>query len=401
MAKINFDEVCAQLVAQALDSNTIESKEITKYYSVDSDEYDKVVSFLDEQGITVKESEDTFEADIEGPSADDIIDDVEDEPLTNESLEKLVATVKVNDPVRLYLKEIGNIPLLTHDEEVKYAREIEAGKKAKARLDEIGWDNDGKISDEEYQELLDIDEKGDIARDKLAEANLRLVVNSAKKYTDRGLAFLDLIQEGNMGLLRAVDKFEVDKGFKFSTYATWWIRQAITRAVADQARTIRIPVHMVETINKLMRIQRQLVQDLSREPTHEEIAEKMGISVEKVQNILKIAQEPISLEKPVGEEEDSSLGDFVADTTAQDPYEYTQKNKLREELDSALATLTDREEMVIRYRFGLCDDKKPRTLEEVGQIFHVTRERIRQIESKALNKLRRNSNKKLKDFLER
>lgn len=401
MAKINFDEVCAQLVAQALDSNTIESKEITKYYSVDSDEYDKVVSFLDEQGITVKESEDTFETDIEGPSADDIIDDVEDEPLTNESLEKLVATVKVNDPVRLYLKEIGNIPLLTHDEEVKYAREIEAGKKAKARLDEIGWDNDGKISDEEYQELLDIDEKGDIARDKLAEANLRLVVNSAKKYTDRGLAFLDLIQEGNMGLLRAVDKFEVDKGFKFSTYATWWIRQAITRAVADQARTIRIPVHMVETINKLMRIQRQLVQDLSREPTHEEIAEKMGISVEKVQNILKIAQEPISLEKPVGEEEDSSLGDFVADTTAQDPYEYTQKNKLREELDSALATLTDREEMVIRYRFGLCDDKKPRTLEEVGQIFHVTRERIRQIESKALNKLRRNSNKKLKDFLER
>ncbi len=401
MAKINFDEVCAQLVAQALDSNTIESKEITKYYSVDSDEYDKVVSFLDEQGITVKESEDTFEADIEGPSAEDIIDDVEDEPLTNESLEKLVATVKVNDPVRLYLKEIGNIPLLTHDEEVKYAREIEAGKKAKARLDEIGWDNDGKISDEEYQELLDIDEKGDIARDKLAEANLRLVVNSAKKYTDRGLAFLDLIQEGNMGLLRAVDKFEVDKGFKFSTYATWWIRQAITRAVADQARTIRIPVHMVETINKLMRIQRQLVQDLSREPTHEEIAEKMGISVEKVQNILKIAQEPISLEKPVGEEEDSSLGDFVADTTAQDPYEYTQKNKLREELDSALATLTDREEMVIRYRFGLCDDKKPRTLEEVGQIFHVTRERIRQIESKALNKLRRNSNKKLKDFLER
>ncbi len=401
MAKINFDEVCATLAAQALDSNTIESKEITKYYSVDSDEYDKVVSFLDEQGITVKESEDTFEEDIEGPSADDIIDDVEDEPLTNESLEKLAATVKVNDPVRLYLKEIGNIPLLTHDEEVKYAREIEAGKKAKARLDEIGWDNDGKISDEEYQELLDIDEKGDIARDKLAEANLRLVVNSAKKYTDRGLAFLDLIQEGNMGLLRAVDKFEVDKGFKFSTYATWWIRQAITRAVADQARTIRIPVHMVETINKLMRIQRQLVQDLSREPTHEEIAEKMGISVDKVQNILKIAQEPISLEKPVGEEEDSSLGDFVADTTAQDPYEYTQKNKLREELDSALATLTDREEMVIRYRFGLCDDKKPRTLEEVGQIFHVTRERIRQIESKALNKLRRNSNKKLKDFLER
>lgn len=401
MAKINFDEVCATIQSLAGEANTVESKEITKYYSVDSDEYDKVVAFLDEQGISVKESDDVFETEIEGPSADEILEDGEEEVLTNESLEKLAATVKVNDPVRLYLKEIGNIPLLTHEQEVAYARQIEAGKKAKARLDEIGWDDNGTVSSEEYQQLLDIEEQGDIARDKLAEANLRLVVNSAKKYTDRGLAFLDLIQEGNMGLLRAVDKFEVDKGFKFSTYATWWIRQAITRAVADQARTIRIPVHMVETINKLMRIQRQLVQDLSREPTHEEIAEKMGISVEKVQNILKIAQEPISLEKPVGEEEDSSLGDFVADTTAQDPYEYTQKNKLREELDSALATLTDREEMVIRYRFGLCEDKKPRTLEEVGQIFHVTRERIRQIESKALNKLRRNSNKKLKDFLER
>lgn len=401
--KINFDEVCTNLNILAQESNVIEAKEITKYYSVDSDEYDKVVEFLDQQGIKVKESEDTLDNEIDGPSDEDILIDEseEEEQLSNESLEKLAATVKVNDPVRMYLKEIGNIPLLSHDQEVAYAREIQAGKEAKAKLDEIGWDNNGTVSDEEYQHLLDVEEKGEIARDKLAEANLRLVVNSAKKYTDRGLAFLDLIQEGNMGLLRAVEKFEVDKGFKFSTYATWWIRQAITRAVADQARTIRIPVHMVETINKLMRVQRQLVQDLSREPTHEEIAEKMGISVDKVQNILKIAQEPISLEKPVGEEEDSSLGDFVADTTAQDPYEYTQKNKLREELDSALATLTDREEMVIRYRFGLCEDKKPRTLEEVGQIFHVTRERIRQIESKALNKLRRNSNKKLKDFLER
>lgn len=401
--KINFDEVCTNLNILAQESNVIEAKEITKYYSVDSDEYDKVVEFLDQQGIKVKESEDTLDNEIDGPSDEDILIDEseEEEQLSNESLEKLAATVKVNDPVRMYLKEIGNIPLLSHDQEVAYAREIQAGKEAKAKLDEIGWDNNGTVSDKEYQHLLDVEEKGEIARDKLAEANLRLVVNSAKKYTDRGLAFLDLIQEGNMGLLRAVEKFEVDKGFKFSTYATWWIRQAITRAVADQARTIRIPVHMVETINKLMRVQRQLVQDLSREPTHEEIAEKMGISVDKVQNILKIAQEPISLEKPVGEEEDSSLGDFVADTTAQDPYEYTQKNKLREELDSALATLTDREEMVIRYRFGLCEDKKPRTLEEVGQIFHVTRERIRQIESKALNKLRRNSNKKLKDFLER
>ena len=399
--KLSLEEVQNKLIEQVKDNTQIESKEITKYFSLDSDEYDKIVSYLDAQGITVKEAQEDDDAEVSGPTAADIMDeDISEDDLSNESLEAIAATVKVNDPVRMYLKEIGNIPLLTHEQEIDYANKVARGKEAKEKLDEIdASDNRAEFPDDEYQKLLDLEEEGDIAKDKLAEANLRLVVNIAKKYSNRGLAFLDLIQEGNMGLLKAVDKFEVDKGFKFSTYATWWIRQAITRAVADQARTIRIPVHMVETINKLMRVQRQLVQEYSREPSHEEIAEKMGISVEKVQNILKIAQEPISLEKPVGEEEDSSLGDFVADTTAQDPYEYTQQTKLREELDSALSLLTDREENVIRYRFGLCADKKPRTLEEVGQIFKVTRERIRQIESKALNKLRRNSKNKLRDFL--
>ena len=242
-------------------------------------------------------------------------------------------------------------------------------------------------------------EEAKSAREKLVNSNLRLVVSIAKKYTQRGLQFLDLIQEGNMGLMKAVDKFDYNKGFKFSTYATWWIRQAITRAVADQARTIRIPVHMVETINKLVRVQRQLVQKLSREPSPEEVAEAMGIDVDKVQQIQKIAQEPISLESPVGEEEDSSLGDFVPDPQAIDPYEYTTKVKLNEEVENVLTTLTDREERVLKLRFGLVDGRA-RTLEEVGKEFGVTRERIRQIEAKALRKLKHPSrSKKLKDFL--
>ncbi|MDN6037794.1 MAG: RNA polymerase sigma factor RpoD [Lacticaseibacillus paracasei] len=276
--------------------------------------------------------------------------------------------VKINDPVRMYLKEIGRVSLLTADEEVALALKIEQG-------------------DQE-------------AKQRLAEANLRLVVSIAKRYVGRGMQFLDLIQEGNMGLMKAVEKFDYRKGFKFSTYATWWIRQAITRAIADQARTIRIPVHMVETINKLIRIQRQLLQDLGREPTPEEIGAEMDMPTEKVREILKIAQEPVSLETPIGEEDDSHLGDFIEDQDATSPEDHASYELLKEQLESVLDTLTDREENVLRLRFGL-DDGRTRTLEEVGKVFGVTRERNRQIEAKALRKLRHPSrSKQLKDFLE-
>jgi RNA polymerase primary sigma factor len=280
----------------------------------------------------------------------------------------LLEGVSVDDPVRMYLKEIGRVPLLTAEEEIELAKRIEEG-------------------DEE-------------ARRKLAEANLRLVVSIAKRYVGRGMLFLDLIQEGNLGLLKAVEKFDYRKGYKFSTYATWWIRQAVTRAIADQARTIRIPVHMVETINKLMRISRQLLQEYGREPTIEEIADAMGMTEDKVREILKIAQEPVSLETPIGEEEDSHLGDFIEDEDVLAPVDAVSFYLLKEQLEDVLGTLTPREERVLRLRFGL-DDGRPRTLEEVGQEFGVTRERIRQIEAKALRKLRHPSrSKKLKDYLE-
>jgi RNA polymerase primary sigma factor len=276
--------------------------------------------------------------------------------------------VKINDPVRMYLKEIGRVDLLSADEEITLAKRI----------------NDGDES----------------AKRRLAEANLRLVVSIAKRYVGRGMLFLDLIQEGNMGLMKAVEKFDYTKGFKFSTYATWWIRQAITRAIADQARTIRIPVHMVETINKLIRVQRQQLQDLGREPTPEEIGKEMELSPEKVREILKIAQEPVSLETPIGEEDDSHLGDFIEDQDAKAPSEAAAYELLKEQLEDVLDTLTDREENVLRLRFGL-DDGRTRTLEEVGKVFGVTRERIRQIEAKALRKLRHPSrSKQLKDFLD-
>ncbi len=302
----------------------------------------------------------------------------------------------VSDPVRMYLQEIGRVPLLSPQQEVELAMQLEAGKRAALQLDIDGPALEGPQRVRLERELR----RGDWARDRLVEANLRLVVSIAKKYVGRGMAFLDLIQEGNLGLIRAVEKFDHSKGFKFSTYATWWIRQAITRAIADQARTIRIPVHMVETINKLVRIQRQLLQDLGREPLPEEIGEQMGIGPEKVREILKVSQEPVSLETPIGEEEDSHLGDFIEDSDAVVPLDAASFILLQEQLESVLHTLSDREKKVIQLRFGLVDGT-PRTLEDVGREFGVTRERIRQIESKTLSKLRHPSrSQKLRDYLE-
>jgi RNA polymerase primary sigma factor len=321
--------------------------------------------------------------------------EVEEEELL--TIETIASSIKTDDPVRMYLKEIGQIPLLTQPQEQGYAIQVSNGRYAKEQLD-LAQAGELELSDEDKEELQDLMDRAQWAKNKLVEANYRLVVSIAKRYVGRGLLFLDLIQEGNMGLMRAVDKFDYEKGFKFSTYATWWIRQAITRAVADQARTIRIPVHMVETINKMIRIQRQLVQDLSRDPSIEEIAEKMGITPEKVQTIQRIAKEPISLEAHVGEEEDSSLGDFISDPNALTPHEVMIQDMIKQVLDDVLETLTDREEKVLRLRYGLFDGKN-HTLEEVGREFGVTRERIRQIEAKALRKLRSPSRQnKLKEI---
>lgn len=360
-----LEQVKAQLMEQGKKKSSLTYKDIMEKLSPfdqDPEQIDEFFEQLADLGIEVVNDHDEMGRHGEEEERDEFNfdDDL-----------SLPPGIKINDPVRMYLKEIGRVPLLGADDEIELAKKIEAG---------------GFEAEE--------------AKKRLAEANLRLVVSIAKRYVGRGMLFLDLIQEGNMGLLKAVEKFDHLKGFKFSTYATWWIRQAITRAIADQARTIRIPVHMVETINKLIRVSRQLLQELGREPAPEEIAEQMELSVDKVREIMKIAQEPVSLETPIGEEDDSHLGDFIEDQEALAPADAAAYELLKEQLEDVLDTLTEREENVLRLRFGL-DDGRTRTLEEVGKVFGVTRERIRQIEAKALRKLRHPSrSKRLKDFLE-
>ena len=357
---------------------------------IDPDQFDTVLETLEAMGVEVIRDANSAE----GPQTPEAAPEIDDIDLS------MPEGISIDDPVRMYLKEIGKVPLLSADEEINIAMRMEKGDEAKQML-ESGVNADGKpLTDEEKKQCQAAIDDGTQAKRLLAEANLRLVVSIAKRYVGRGMPFLDLIQEGNLGLIKAVEKFDYRKGYKFSTYATWWIRQAITRAIADQARTIRIPVHMVETINKLIRVSRQLLQEYGREPTPEEIAKAMGISEAKVREIIKIAQEPVSLETPIGEEEDSHLGDFIPDDDAPAPAEAASHALMREQLWDVLNTLTPREEKVLRLRFGL-DDGNQRTLEEVGREFKVTRERIRQIEAKALRKLRHPSrSKKLKDYLE-
>ena len=377
-----------------LDAN--ELSEVLDSMDLESEQMDHIYDSLETLGIEVGTEEFLNELpdDIEPPMEE--IAEIEEEELVDPNT--LVDSFNIDDPVRMYLKEIGKVPLLTADEEVELASAMSAGNLAKDRISEAE-ENGEVIAEDEMAELNSLMSKGEKSKQKLAEANLRLVVSIAKRYVGRGMLFLDLIQEGNLGLIKAVEKFDYTKGYKFSTYATWWIRQAITRAIADQARTIRIPVHMVETINKVIRVSRQLLQELGHDPSPEEISEEMGMPVDKVREILKIAQEPVSLETPIGEEEDSHLGDFIPDEGASEPSEAASFTLLKEQLVDVLSTLTPREEKVLKLRFGI-EDGRTRTLEEVGKEFNVTRERIRQIEAKALRKLRHPSrSKKLKDFL--
>ena len=367
---VKFSEKLQELLALAKKKkNILEYQEINDFFKdmeLDAEKFEKILDFLEAHNIDVlriAEADDDLE-----PDVDDIILSDEDEVEVEKIDLSVPDGISIEDPVRMYLKEIGKVPLLSADEEIELAKRMELG-------------------DQE-------------AKKRLAEANLRLVVSIAKRFVGRGMLFLDLIQEGNLGLIKAVEKFDYSKGYKFSTYATWWIRQAITRAIADQARTIRIPVHMVETINKLIRVSRQLLQELGREPTPEEISAEMDMPVERVREILKISQEPVSMETPIGEEEDSHLGDFIEDDNVPAPADAAAFTLLKEQLKEVLGTLTEREQKVLRLRFGL-DDGRARTLEEVGKEFNVTRERIRQIEAKALRKLRHPSrSRKLKDYLE-
>ena len=376
--------------------NTTELGDLMDELDLNDEQMGQVYDSL--EALEIELSGDDFPGDlpedVEPPMEE--IAEIEEEELVDPNT--LVDSFNIDDPVRMYLKEIGKVPLLTADEEVELATAMVAGNRAKERLT-AAEENGEPIPAEELEQLKADAKRGEDAKQKLAEANLRLVVSIAKRYVGRGMLFLDLIQEGNLGLIKAVEKFDYTKGYKFSTYATWWIRQAITRAIADQARTIRIPVHMVETINKVIRVSRQLLQELGHDPTPEEISEEMGMPVDKVREILKIAQEPVSLETPIGEEEDSHLGDFIPDEGASEPSEAASFTLLKEQLVDVLSTLTPREEKVLKLRFGI-EDGRTRTLEEVGKEFNVTRERIRQIEAKALRKLRHPSrSKKLKDFL--
>ena len=389
--------------------NILEYQEISDYFQdfpLSQEQMEAVLDYLEQCNIDVLRMNAMDEPEALMINDEDVVIEEEDE-LDVENIDLSVPEgVSIEDPVRMYLKEIGKVPLLTADEEIVLAKQMEAGADAHNRLEEIEEllkDADDEKRAEllkEQKQMKMLEYAGEEAKNRLAEANLRLVVSIAKRYVGRGMLFLDLIQEGNLGLIKAVEKFDYRKGYKFSTYATWWIRQAITRAIADQARTIRIPVHMVETINKLIRVSRQLLQELGREPFPEEIAEEMNMSVERVREILKISQEPVSLETPSGEEEDSHLGDFIQDDNVPVPADAAAFTLLREQLKDVLSTLTDREQKVLRLRFGL-DDGRARTLEEVGKEFNVTRERIRQIEAKALRKLRHPSrSRKLKDYLD-
>ena len=392
-------EKLAELIERGKKKGSLSSSElmdVLEDMDLESDQMDKIYDTLENLGIdTVGEDYIPDLPDDADPPLE-AMEDISEEEIVDPN--SMVDSFGTDDPVRMYLKEIGKVNLLSSDEEIELAQAMDAGNAAKEQLAELQAAGE-EIPAEVQAELDKAIKKGERAKQRLAEANLRLVVSIAKRYVGRGMQFLDLIQEGNLGLIKAVEKFDYTKGYKFSTYATWWIRQAITRAIADQARTIRIPVHMVETINKVIRVSRQLLQELGHDPTPEEIAEEMSMPVEQVREILKIAQEPVSLETPIGEEEDSHLGDFIPDEDASEPAEAASFTLLKEQLVEVLSTLTPREEKVLKLRFGI-EDGRTRTLEEVGKEFNVTRERIRQIEAKALRKLRHPSrSKKLKDFL--